>query len=163
MHEVSSAESTCELLGWILDGVSGLVRPTARRLWRLKLGIRALLSRGACSGKTLERLVGHATFVALIRRESLSCFSEVYIFIRRFGKERGVLPPAVRKELSVFSGLIPLLVANLQAQWSPEVLMCDASFYGRGSLPGGSRRHLCARWVGTTNDGGGEEDASPAA
>eukprot|EP00972_Heterocapsa_arctica_P084293 12417981-Heterocapsa_arctica.AAC.1 len=52
---------------WVDSG--RFVHPTQRRVWRLMLDILRLLQIGATAGQTLERVLGHATFLALIRRE----------------------------------------------------------------------------------------------
>lgn len=82
VHEVDSGSPSAQLLGWMIDGVQGTVQPTARRLWRLRYALEEVLSARQVTGRAVEKLVGHCTFLALIRRESLSCFAHVYSFIR---------------------------------------------------------------------------------
>ena len=48
----------------------------------LRLALHEIVRRGRASGRDIERLVGHATFVALLRREVLSVFASVYTFAR---------------------------------------------------------------------------------
>ena len=49
-----------------------LVSVAPMRLWRLKQGLRWALRCRALPGKTWEVLLGHMTFVALLRRDVLS-------------------------------------------------------------------------------------------
>lgn len=111
------------------------MRPTPRRLWRLRLGIRAVLRRGTATGEDLQRIVGHAVFVGLCKRESLSIFASCYRFAKRFEK----CPPAplwcsVRKELDLWERVSPLLWTDLASQWSSGVVTVDASPWGLGAV-----------------------------
>ena len=63
------------LFGWHLDGIRGWVAPTRERAWMLRLALLEICRRGMASGRDIEKLVGHATFIALQRREILSVFS----------------------------------------------------------------------------------------
>lgn len=69
LHKEEVSDGDAELLGWRLCGSEASLRPTARRLWRLRLGIRSVLRRGTATGEDIQRLVGHAVFVGLCRRE----------------------------------------------------------------------------------------------
>ena len=72
-----------KVLGWHIEGGAGTLRPTRERLWRARYCIRALLQRGRASGRDLEKLLGHLTFMSLVRREVLAIFSsnlEVFSF-----------------------------------------------------------------------------------
>eukprot|EP00971_Amphidinium_carterae_P317937 6320284-Amphidinium_carterae.1 len=64
----------------------------------------------------MEKIIGHMTFVSLIRRELLSILSAVYQFAQ--------LPPGrhrihenVRKELQQWCALAPLAWVNLRKQY----------------------------------------------
>ena len=72
MHEIEFSESTVTMLGWA-DRREGVLRPTYKRIWRIRIAIRELLSRGRMTGQQLEPLIGHMTFVSLCRREALAC------------------------------------------------------------------------------------------
>ena len=119
-------------LGWHFDATSPCVTVTPRRLWKLRLGVLELLKRGWADGKTVEKIVGHLTFVALLRRELLSCFQACYIFIRKRYTVHSRIWPEVGRELRWAVSLLPLVHRNLSAEWSDEVFACDASLWGRG-------------------------------
>lgn len=121
-----------ETLGWQFDSEKPHVTMTPRRLWKLKLAINELLRQGWGSGQLVERIVGHCTFAALLRRELLSCFQAVYVFIRKRYHVHGRLWPEVARELRWVSSLLPLVHRDLSAQWSPHVFAVDASTWGRG-------------------------------
>jgi hypothetical protein len=131
-HEISRGVSVTELLGWFVDGVVGRISPTTKRLWKIKLAIRLLLSLHTVSVKIVEKLVGHCTFVALIRRESLCCFNHVYTWMREHRNQVLRMPSHVGEEFDNFSNLLPLLFSDLRSKVSTEVHMCDASFQGGG-------------------------------
>ena len=78
MHEVCDASLREELLGWDFDGKGHVVRPSSRRLWKVRLAIRSVLKSKTVSGRELEKLVGHIIFISLINRSSLACMNAVY-------------------------------------------------------------------------------------
>jgi len=121
-----------EILGWSFDHDAPTMRVAPARAWKLRLGIEALLARGAASGDEIRAVIGSCTFAGLVRRESLSIFSSVYVYMNRLGERRGRLWPAVRRELRWFCALVPLLCRQLDAPWSEEVYVTDASLWGRG-------------------------------
>ncbi|CAE8615524.1 unnamed protein product [Polarella glacialis] len=131
-HEIHTVDNHGDLLGWSFDGHVGSWRPTNRRAWKIILAVRSLTRRPRGSSKLIERIVGHMTFIALLRRESLSCFNHVYDFIQAHRPWGSVIPQGVLRELQCFAGLIPLIWVDMRASWCPEVLMCDASHLGRG-------------------------------
>eukprot|EP00971_Amphidinium_carterae_P343868 6483901-Amphidinium_carterae.1 len=83
VHEVEGPGTQVECLGWQIDGKNGVVAPTRRRLWKLKLVLQTVLQRGRLRGKDLEKIVGHATFVLLVHRPALALLSAVYPFITK--------------------------------------------------------------------------------
>ena len=128
-HDVELCQET---LGWEFGDARPEVRITARRLWKLRLGTLELLREGWGSGQLVERIVGHFTFAALLRRELLSCFQAVYVFIRRQYRVHCRLWPQVARELRWACSLLPLVQRDLSAKWSSTVHATDASFWGRG-------------------------------
>ena len=101
-------------------------------MWRARLAIRQLLSVGRCSGRTLERLVGHISFLSLGRRETLSVLGSCFAFISTNYDKPSTLWSQVRLELSMWDGLAPLIVRDLSAKWSSQVHCVDASEWGLG-------------------------------
>ena len=152
VHEIEFSESTVTMLGWQIEE-KGVLRPTYKRIWRIRIAIRELLSRGRMTGQQLERLIGHMTFVSLCRREALAVLGEVYTFIRRHYLECVPIWKTVRKELMKFDGLCPLIFNNMRSGWSNTVYAVDASEWGLGVVrsevePGCSKQwgqHL-ERW-----------------
>ena len=67
---------TATALGIHIDLRNMLVRVAPMRLWRLKQGLRWALRCRALPGKTWEVLLGHMTFVALLRRVSFALHSD---------------------------------------------------------------------------------------
>ena len=126
-HDFIDETNVCDFVGLHLDGARHETRVSWKRVWRLRLGIAHALSMPQLSGKEVEILVGHCTWIGLLRRESLSIFSSVYAFIKRFKKSRGVPWFSVRRELTQFSALLPLLVPEWDLEWSPQVVCTDSS------------------------------------
>ena len=67
----------------------------------------------------MECVVGHCTFLGLLRRESLAVFHTICRYIQRYGEQFAPLWPSVRDELRAFRGLMPLLESELSLGWSP--------------------------------------------
>ena len=130
-HEVEAGVGL-ERLGWKFGDKLPIVQITPKRLWRLRLATQELLKEGRASGKLVEKLIGHFTFAALLRREVLSCFQAVYVFIRRCYDKEVVLWLEVKRELFWASSLLPLVFRDLSAEWATSVFATDASFWGRG-------------------------------
>ena len=108
-------------------------------------------SAGRCSGRQLERLVGHLTIGALLRREYLSIFSAVYLFSAKYRDEGAELWPAVRRELRWAASLLPPLRRDLAAKWATQVAASDASPRGRGATVATADEEL-VRSVGQRNE-----------
>ncbi|CAK0838221.1 unnamed protein product, partial [Prorocentrum cordatum] len=132
VHETAVTNEGGAALGVQLDGRAGCTRPTPARFWRIRGAVQALLRRRAVSGLELEIVVGHLTFVVLVRRESLSCFHCIYRFIQRHYFERVGLWPSVAEELRAFLGLMIFLQADWDARWLPGVYQSDVSLDGFG-------------------------------
>ncbi|CAE7463997.1 unnamed protein product [Symbiodinium sp. CCMP2592] len=125
VHEVESGEGNIKVLGWCFQGKK--LRPLSHRVWRLIAAIRFLLDRGTCSGKQLEKVLGHATFIALGRREALSVFGESYTFVRTHYEQNHRFWPSVRRELLIWTSIAPLLWRDFWIPWSSEVSAVDAN------------------------------------
>ena len=95
--------------------------------------MRKLLSIGKASGKQLEKIVGHATFIGLGRREALSIFGETYTFVQRHYHYSKRLWGSVRRELQIFCGIAPLIWRDLSLPWCQQVTAIDASTWGMGA------------------------------
>ena len=80
VHEVQAASLHNEFVGIEFRGQGHVVAVRARRIWKLRAALRAVVRRGTCSPKTMEVLVGHITWSCLLRREALSILSAVYVF-----------------------------------------------------------------------------------
>ena len=132
LHATEISDGYVEALGCVLDGGSMQSRVNPKRLWRIHHGIKALLGRGRCTGKTLEVIIGHCTFLGLLRRSSLSVFHSVYGFIHKnyFVVEK--LWSSVVKELRCFMGVCFLLTQDWWRPWNRAVTSSDSSLSGYG-------------------------------
>ena len=128
VHEIESVSTDQEpvkVLGWQFSGTK--IQPVPLRVWRVRLGIEEILRIGNVPGRQLEKVVGHAAFICLGRRESLSIFGETYTFIQRHYHMRHRLWSSVRRELQIFCWLLPLIWRDLSSEWSEQVTAVDAS------------------------------------
>ena len=125
VHEVEHASKQIKVLGWEFD--NNIFRPRPMRVWRVRKAFEYLLQRGSCTGRQLEKIVGHANFLCLGRRESLSVFGETYTFIQRNYWNKARIWRSVRRELNIFIGVCPLIWRDLAAPWETEVTAVDAT------------------------------------
>ena len=72
VHEVQLADTQAAILGWEIDGKAGWISAGRHRRWRLRYAIDHILSLRRVSGRTISRVIGHYTFMALITRPALS-------------------------------------------------------------------------------------------
>ena len=79
LHETGLGD-VVEALGTVLDGRAHQTRITTKRFWRLRGALTRILTVRRCSGRVLEVIIGHCTFVGLLARESLAVVHTVYAF-----------------------------------------------------------------------------------
>ena len=133
LHASEITRDSVEALGCVLEGRKMRSRCNSKRLWKIHHGIKGLLAKGRCTGKALEVVIGHCTFLGLISRGSLSCFHSVYSFIQKYYGEVASLWPSVRSELSAFMGLCFLMVQDWWRPWNRLVTSSDSSLAGYGA------------------------------
>ena len=146
VHETVECDSELDFIGLHLDGSAHEVRLGWRRIWRMRLAIRFLLERGKCSGLQLERVIGHLTWAAMLRRESLSVLSSCYSFSRQLQSGTARLWPTVRRELRQFAALLPLLCAEIGLPWDSTAYCSDSSDTGYAVLSRDVGVSTCSTW-----------------
>ncbi|CAE7655449.1 unnamed protein product [Symbiodinium sp. KB8] len=107
-------------------------RVTPERYHNLRQAIEGLLRRRKVSGRLVECIVGHATFVGLMCRPILSIFNTVYRYVHAHYWKPSVLWDSVREELTMFRGLMIYLHSEWVRPWSNYVSATDASLRGYG-------------------------------
>ena len=133
-HEVESCATSAEVLGWFFDGVQGILRPTRRRAWRVMRALDFLAARRYVQVRDLQKVLGHCTFLGMLRRESLAIVWEVYNLVGRSPNAVVRLNHRAKKELYMFRNVIPLFIRNLAAPWAEQVSCSDASPTGYGGV-----------------------------
>ena len=129
-----------KILGWEFE--QARLRPMRHRIWRVILALRRALQTGFATGRQLEKILGHATFIALGRREVLRVFGETYTFIQRFYNRPHRVWGSVRREMSIWIGVAPLIWRDLTIPWSSEVTAVDASTWGLGATASYDRERV---------------------
>ena len=132
LHPGSVESGEVKALGVCLDGQRKRTRITPERFHKVRQAIRGLIRRGRCSGKTLEIVLGHATYCALGCRLLLSIFHTVYKFLRKNYNVVSKLWASVIEELRCFAGLMIFIDHEWGKGWNPMVSSSDASEYGFG-------------------------------
>ena len=132
LHPGEISVGQTKALGTILDGTRKCSRITPERFHRVRQAIRGLLRRSKVSGKTLEIVLGHATFCALNNRMLLPVFHSAYKFVQSCYFSPSALWPSVRQELQCFAGLMIFLRADWWLPWNDLVCCSDASTTGFG-------------------------------
>ena len=77
VHEETEAALHAASLGFALEGLQGRFSVIPARAYKMRDALLYLSRRPRVSGAQLERVLGHATFLFLARRELLSVFSAV--------------------------------------------------------------------------------------
>ena len=132
-------------VGLYFDRESGRVKVSAQRLWRIRFAILFAFQRGRMSPRQLERLLGHITWAALVRREVLSILSACYKFADLEGTSPVRLWPSVARELFWISSLLPLWFSDTQREWSSDLYATDAE--GANAVDAGGYG-VCRRFIG---------------
>ena len=132
-HEVQEAGQVRETLGIEFNGELKCFRPSGKRHWKIRLALEAFLEAPKVTGKALEVLLGHCTYLAMLQRPLLSCFASVYKFVRRYRHSWAPLWPTAREELESFLYLMPLIRSDRSRGWLEEVLTHDSCPEGAGA------------------------------
>ena len=82
IHEEVEATTRFEVLGVTFDGLLCEVILTSKRITRLLQVIGCFVEFRSVSGKQVEKIVGHLTYISLLKRSFLSILSASYRFIR---------------------------------------------------------------------------------
>lgn len=133
LHGSEISEGYVEALGCVLHGSDMCTRVNPKRLWRVHHAIKGLLRRNRCTGKALEIVIGHCTFLGLLNRCSLAIFHRVYQFIRSSYLVAVEIWPSVRSELKAFMGICFLMTQDWWRQWNTHVTSSDSSLSGFGA------------------------------
>ncbi|CAK0879805.1 unnamed protein product, partial [Prorocentrum cordatum] len=137
VHDETDAAESMTMLGGQLQGSPARATLAPRRFWKLCMGLGYLVQRRPrVTSRDVEHVIGHCTFAALCRRESLSCFSAVYSFVQQNYQRAMPLWASARREFRIFRGLLVTLVSDLDAEWSTKVVMTDACETGHASVEG---------------------------
>ncbi|CAE7489577.1 unnamed protein product, partial [Symbiodinium natans] len=144
LHPGLVSSGATKALGCALRGDLLASRVTSDRYHKLRQAIQGVLERKRVSGRILEVLVGHATFVALMNRHVLSVFNTVYRYINAHYHKPAPLWTTVREELSVFRGLMIFLHADWARPWNTYVTATDSSLEGFGVVSSHWQQHEVA-------------------
>jgi hypothetical protein len=126
-----------EVLGFLVDGETGLVSPSPAKLFTLLQRTESVLFDSRVSGVELRRLLGSWSWFLLLKRPLFSVFSGIYGAVEGLmkmgrGNVRAQLWQSARRELNAVVSLAPLLSASLRASWAPTAYCSDASTAGLG-------------------------------
>ena len=134
MHEDVDATTYFRTLGGVIDGAAGCVRATPERMWRLRRACEYVETHRV-SSDLVQRLLGHCMSILVLNRGGMGIFRSAYDYAIK-GYKSHWLWPSARREFQIFSGLLPILVADLRKTWSDKVTVSDASPDGYGICEG---------------------------
>ena len=127
VHEEEDAFSVAQALGFILDGERGAI-PLKRH--KLRLVLLWLSTRPKVSGKAIERVVGHAIHLFMLRRAFLSIFRAVYDFKMAHYKHPSRLWRSAAKECRWAAAMLLVCRSDLRMPWSSSATVSDACLSG---------------------------------
>ena len=142
-HEEIVHLNTATALGIHMDLRNMLVSEAPMRLWRLKQGLRWALRCRVLPGKTWEVLLGHMTFVALLKGDVLSVPFALNKFIRANYNDSVRLWRSARAEGQAFVCLVLAIVGCWTRGWCSSVVATDASEYGFGVCLKECKKDVC--------------------
>lgn len=130
VHEELDAQPLAQSLGFLVDGKTGVITPVPERLSKVCKVFSWMARRPRVSGKSVERLVGHAVHLCLLRRELLSIFRHLYDFIYANYNRRVKLWRGAAQEARWASVLLQLCSVDVKRGWSSDITASDASLSG---------------------------------
>lgn len=117
--------------GTSVDSCSGRIGTPTEKLRQIESLATALLSVGQASKKALQKLIGLYIHPFMHRRECMSVFHHIYVFLENL--REGVLyklPHHIRDELAAACLLLPLSFSNVRWPVSVQISATDASLTG---------------------------------
>lgn len=130
VHEETEACTMSQSLGFQIDGAAGIISPIPERLDKIVKSFGWLAKRPKVSGKAIERLLGHAIHICLLRRELLSIFRSLYDFAYTHYNKKKRLWTSAAREAKWCSHLLFLCTVDMHKDWSSDVTASDASLSG---------------------------------
>eukprot|EP00438_Fugacium_kawagutii_P003956 Skav200396 [mRNA] locus=scaffold1919:156792:162160:- [translate_table: standard] len=130
VHEELDASDCAQSLGFLVDGASGIVQPVPEKLHKVRQAFRWLAGRPRVRGREVERLLGHATHLMMLRRELLSIFRSLYDFVQGSYHRRSRLWPSATREARWAADLLGLCSVDMRRAWSQVMTASDASLSG---------------------------------
>ena len=121
-----------EVLGVVIDNASHHIRVHITKLLRLLGQTMYLINKRTCSGLQLARLVGHWTWIIMLRRPTFAIIRNTYIFIERYKGRKHQLWPSVIDELYQLIAVSPLIYADISSAPLHILPASDASLYASG-------------------------------
>lgn len=119
--------------GSAIDSESGRVGSPVEKLRQVEELTIALLQIGYATKKALQKLIGLYIHPFMHRRECMSLFHHVYVYIDSLVENKLTrLPQHIRDELLTAALILPLSSSSVRWAVSPQVAATDASSKGGG-------------------------------
>ena len=126
MHEEVDATSEIKSLGYFIDGEGGVVLGAPVKIGKVTCVLESLSRRPRVSGKQVERILGHAIHLPLVRRELLACIRSLYDFVQSYYDKRVRLCKPLAQECAVLGSLLKIAFTDFKRPFSEHVLISDA-------------------------------------
>ncbi|CAK0859145.1 unnamed protein product, partial [Prorocentrum cordatum] len=131
VHEIVEASADAQFLGLQLHAGKALT-VKAKNVWRLRAALGSLLRRKWVTGYALRAVLGHITWMSMLRREALTTLHACYAFVEVFEGRPGRLWDSAARELIAVRNLLPILQADLTAGWYNTIACSDTAPGGLG-------------------------------
>jgi hypothetical protein len=129
---VPPTSNPTEMLGIVIDGNAATMTIHPSKMFKLLGQTLYLLHSNKCTGTTLSRLMGHWTWLLMLRRPTLAILRYSYIYIQEMQGRSHKLWPSVVNELYNLIALAPLMYADLTTPLLNILPASDASSIGNG-------------------------------
>eukprot|EP00971_Amphidinium_carterae_P344327 6484649-Amphidinium_carterae.1 len=129
VHEIEWATCNTSVLGYVVNGGSGIVSCKEDKLKAVREAWYRLSCGLPITGHGIEKLLGFSVHFMLLFRPLLAIPHHLYRFAREDGGRRSLWPSA-RREAFVLSQLLLFCTCSIRQVVSPVVSVSDASLTG---------------------------------
>lgn len=129
---VAASAGPVKVLGFMVDGESGVVRLSDAAVDDLDRATSALLAVAEVNGTVFQRLLGKWIWSILPKRLAFAVLAESFRFARVAEGKIFQVWPSVKNEMRVLRALLPLLRTDMYHAVFDRTLATDASLFGFG-------------------------------
>ena len=129
---VRPTTTNTKVLGFVVNGGTGLVRLHPDATAVLRHETRQMLQQEVVAGTHFQRILGKWIWAMLLCRPSLAILAKSFRFARCAEGKQFVIWPSVRCEMELLLAILPMLRCDVRQRACDMVVATDASLQGFG-------------------------------